>query len=130
MIQDSGKRQGWATGSVRDTDDGKGWPHCIPTIFIQRLAEHFRKGAEKYAKDNWKLGQPLSRYIDSAWRHLMATRDGKQDEDHAAATAWNVCCFMWTADAIERSELPPELDDLGVLGGVQEWKVGEGEGDS
>lgn len=113
-LPDSGRRQQFPTGSQRDDDTGKGYPSLIPTVFIKRLAVHFQLGAQKYDRDNWMKGQPLSRYIDSGWRHMMAARDGDDGEDHAAAWAWNCCAFIWTKDAIERGKLPAELDDLGI----------------
>lgn len=86
----------------------------IPTIAITRLGQRFEAGAIKYDRGNWEKGQPLSWYIDSGWRHMMAARDGLRDEDHPAAWMWNAAAFMWTEDAIIRGALPPELDDLGI----------------
>lgn len=86
----------------------------IPTIAITRLAQRFEAGAIKYDRDNWRKGQPLSWHIDSGFRHLMAARDGRRDEDHPAACLCNLSMFMWTEDAIIRGALPPELDDLGI----------------
>ena len=33
-------------------------------------------------------------------------------EDHGGAVIWNAMCLVETLDAIERGELPKELDDL------------------
>lgn len=112
-VKDSGERQEFATGSVRDTDVGKGAFDQIPTGPLRRLAVHFENGARKYGRDNWLKGQPLSRYYSSAFRHLLALKEGKMDEDHAAAAAWNVFAFMETAARVNAGKLPAELDDLG-----------------
>lgn len=65
---------------------------------------------------NWEKGQPLSRYLDSAMRHLCAVLDKQDDEDHAAAVAWNMMAFMCTKRWIEGGGLPPELDDDDFIG--------------
>jgi len=83
-VKDSGERQQFSTGSVRDTQVGKGRFDLIPTDALRRLAQHYENGARKYGDRNWEKGQPLGRYLDSAFRHLVNVLDGKTDEDHAA----------------------------------------------
>jgi len=176
-VQDSGKRQSFDTGSVRDTSEGKGMPHliagevlkraffynkkgiyknvflyhleqlllnfttiqqkrnidielsivydCINSIMeyiqeiengsysavMKRLAIHYENGAKKYDKNNWRKGQPVSRYFDSTMRHLWAEMDGKEDEDHASAILWNLIGIVQTKIDIEKGLLPKKLDD-------------------
>lgn len=114
-VLDSGQRQEFATGSVRDTREGKGRYDLISTIALRRLARHYQNGAVKYGDRNWEKGQPLSRYLDSAMRHLIALLDRQHDEDHCAAVAWNAFGFMHTAELIEQGKLPSELDDIGFV---------------
>jgi len=111
-VKDSGSRQEFVTGSRRDIQEGKGLPSLIPTYPLRRLAKHFENGSKKYGKWNWILGQPLSRYIDSATRHLWAIQDGLDDEDHEIAVAWNIFAFIETKRRIEIGELPEELNDM------------------
>jgi len=111
-IKDSGQRQQFETGSQRDTRDGKGRYDLISPVTIRRLAQHFEKGAVKYNPRNWEKGQPLSRYVDSALRHLFDYLEGKRDEDHLAAVMWNAGCAIHTEEMIRRGLLPKELDDL------------------
>jgi len=113
-VSDSGNRRSSNTGSVRDIQVGKGKPHLVPPEPLRRLAKHFENGAHKYGERNWELGQPLSRYYNSAQRHLWAILEKKRDEDHYAAVMWNVACMMQTIDWIEQGTLPKELDDLGI----------------
>jgi hypothetical protein len=54
MIQDSGQRQKFDTGSQRDIRDGKGRYDLLPCKAIRRLAQHFEGGAEKYDSRNWE----------------------------------------------------------------------------
>jgi hypothetical protein len=111
-VNDSGKRQEFKTGSVRDTNIGKGRYDLISPIALQRLAKHFENGAVKYGDRNWEKGQPLSRYFDSAVRHLYRFLEGLRDEDHLAAALWNVGAMIHTEELIERNLLPKELNDL------------------
>ena len=111
-IKDSGKREEFDTGSVRDTREGKGRFDLIPTYPLRRLAVHYENGAKKYVKWNWMLGQPLSRYLDSAERHLQAVKEGLTDEDHVSAVSWNMFSFCATKKLIEEGQLPKELDDM------------------
>ena len=76
----------------------------IPTLMLD-VARHFENGALKYGEHNWEKGIPVSRYIDSAVRHLMKDLAGETDEDHAAAFVWNCMCAAWTMEHL------PEIDD-------------------
>lgn len=114
QVKDSGKRQEFTTGSRRDTQDGKGRYDLISPISLKRLAMHFENGAKKYGDRNWELGQPLTRYLDSAIRHIYCYLEGKRDEDHAIAGAWNLLALVHTEEMIRRGVLPKELNDLPV----------------
>ena len=112
-VKDSGERQEFSTGSRRDTRTGKGRYDLVSTIALRRLAQHYENGAVKYGDRNWEKGQPLSRYLDSAMRHIQNLLELDKSEDHGSAVAWNAFAFVHTAEMIERGALPPELDDLG-----------------
>ena len=111
-LRDSGQRQEFDTGSVRDIREGKGRFDLIPPYSLKRLAQHFENGAVKYGDRNWQKGQPLSRYLDSAARHLYAFLGGSRDEDHLAAVTWNAMAVIWTEEQIRLGNLPEELNDL------------------
>lgn len=111
ITKDSGKRQEFETGSKRDSRDGKGRFDLIPMYSLRRLAGVYERGAVKYAPRNWEKGQPLTRYIDSALRHIADLMSGEPTEDHAAQAAWNLFSYMWTLKEIEAGRLPKELDD-------------------
>jgi hypothetical protein len=119
-VKDSGKREEFSTGSVRDTREGKGRFDLIPPGPMRRLAMHYANGSRKYGDRNWEKGQPLGRYLDSAERHINELKDCKHDEDHAAAIAWNAFAFMFTVEKILSGELPVELDDIGFTKGLIE----------
>lgn len=111
VTKDSGERETFATGSVRDTREGKGRYDLIPTIALRRLACVYERGAKKYDDRNWEKGQALMRYLDSAMRHIQEVIAGEPSEDHAAHAAWNLFAFMSTLEWIEAGRLPKELDD-------------------
>src|SRR5690606_13479750 len=111
-LKDSGVRQEFNTGAKRDTNVGKGRYDLISPIALRRLAIVMEKGAEKYDARNWEKGMPLSRYIDSALRHIYQYLSGKRDEDHAAQAMFNIMALIHTEEMIEREILPNQLYDL------------------
>lgn len=111
-VVDSGARQEFGTGAVRDTQDGKGRFDLLPYYAITRLAQHFENGAQKYGDDNWRQGIPLRRYLDSMLRHAFKFLAGSRDEDHLAAVIWNASCLLETQELINQGLLPQELDNL------------------
>jgi len=111
-VKDSGERRNFKTGSVRDIRTGKGRFDLISPIALRRLAQHLENGAVKYGDRNWELGQPLAGYLDSAIRHLIDFLEGKRDEDHLSAGAWNIFSAIHTEEMICRGVLPKELNDL------------------
>lgn len=115
MIKDSGQRRQFDTGSVRDVRKGKGRFDLFMIGFryaIRALSHHLEEGAEKYGDSNWRLGQPLSVYIDSAFRHFTDVVDGATNEPHDVAFVWNAMAFLETKLMIDRGELPATLNDL------------------
>jgi hypothetical protein len=111
-IKDSGTRNEFATGAVRDAETGKGRFDLLPCHALTRLAQHFENGARKYADRNWEKGIPTHRYLDSALRHTFKYLDGYRDEDHLAAAAWNLLCLIETEHRIDDGRLPKELQTL------------------
>lgn len=90
-------------------DEGKPYNHIY--CAYNRLAIHYQNGAKKYDANNWRLGQPVSRYFDSANRHLWKILANQTDEDHYAALLWNLVAIIQTKIDVERGLLPQELDD-------------------
>lgn len=95
------------TGYLIATDEG-----CSSfSVSYTRLAIHYQNGAKKYDKNNWRKGQPVSRYYDSGMRHLWKIEQNLQDEDHYAALLWNLVAIIQTKIDVERGILPEELND-------------------
>jgi hypothetical protein len=97
---------------VRDTQEGKGRFDLLPWYVLERLAQHYENGARKYAPNNWRKGIPLSRYMDSATRHLSKFMQGYREEDHLVACIWNLFGYVWTEKQINIGKLPKELNDI------------------
>lgn len=112
VTKDSGAREQWETGSRRDSREGKGRFDLISPVALRRLAQLYERGAAKYGDRNWERGQPLSRFLDSAERHLNDYLDGDRSEDHIIACAWNCFAFVHTEEMIKRGHLPGNLSDL------------------
>lgn len=111
-MEDSGKRQQFDTGAVRDTAEGKSRPDLISPYAQLRKGDWLRLGAEKYDERNWEKGMKISRCIASICRHLFQYMMGSTNEDHLAAIAVNAEFIMHYEAMIERNLLPKELDDL------------------
>jgi hypothetical protein len=113
VIKDSGQREEFHTGSRRDTREGKGRFDLLPPHGLTRLAKHFEAGAKKYGDNNWTRGQPHSRFMDSAARHLFKHLAGESDEDHLIAAAWNLICAADQEERILLGMLDNDLHDAG-----------------
>jgi hypothetical protein len=112
VTKDSGKREEYASGMRRDTQDGKPRYDLIDRAFLRRWADLMARGAEKYGDDNWRLADSeaeLARFKASGLRHFMQWLEGEPDEDHAAAVAFNVAAAEYVR---------AKLDGNGVVGTV------------
>lgn len=105
-IKDSGERTEFESGAVRDMHEGKGDMASLPWEAVLRLSKHYEAGAIKYKRWNYRLGIPVSSFIDSACRHLAKYQCGCDDEDHLAAAAFNILGAMLMENTM------PEMVDL------------------
>lgn len=98
--KDSGQREEYDSGMVRDTQEGKSRfdlviPKGMPydEQLLTRWANLMARGAEKYGDRNWEQGEgvaEMDRALASAFRHFMQWFTNETDEDHAAAILFNV----------------------------------------
>lgn len=103
--KDSGAREEYASGMVRDTQDEKprfdlllvdGLPY--QDQFLTRFASLLERGARKYGEANWTCAnsdEELQRFRSSALRHMFQWACGERDEDHGAAVAFNLMAFEY-----------------------------------
>ena len=94
ILKDSGQREEFRTGMVRDSRQGKGRFDLIPPTALRRIALIYEAGATKYSPRNWEKGSEYSRFIDSASRHINDYRAGLRDEDHLAQACFNLMAIL------------------------------------
>jgi hypothetical protein len=112
-MHDSGDRTTFDSGAMRDRAPGKGRYDALQVLAIRRIALIMERADAKYGDcRNWEKGLPVSRYMDSAKRHLDEYIEGKTDEDHLGQAAWNILSAMQTEEMIKRGLLPSELLDM------------------
>lgn len=80
-------------------DTGKARFDLIPPEAIERLAELYAHGAEKYRENNWKKGGPWGRYYAAMQRHMHAYWAGESiDPDsgfpHMVHVMWNAVALL------------------------------------
>jgi len=118
-IKDSGKRQSFATGAVRDTQEGKPRYDLIPVHALSRLSQIYAQGRIKYPPEqkpgervpveNWRRGIDTQRFMSSLLRHAYAYLEGNRDEDHMAQLVFNALGIIETEEMVYRRILPPSL---------------------
>ncbi len=111
-LPDGGERLTFEGGGQREPAAGKGRYDLITPYGLQRLAAHYELGSKKYADRNWQKGMPLSRFIDSTFRHLVQFMLNDRKEDHLAAIAWNVLGYMHIEERIQAGALPATFRDV------------------
>lgn len=100
QTKDSGKRQEYKSGMVRDLQTGKPDFYLIlakdmpyKEQLLTRWAELMERGKIKYGNRNWELAdseEELERFKSSAFRHFIQWISNEDDEDHAAAVLYNI----------------------------------------
>lgn len=94
VVKDSGRRQQFKSGMVRDTHEGKLlYSLALDGPMFLRWVTHLTKGAIKYAVRNWMQAdgaEELERFRESALRHFLQWYWGEDDEDHGAAVFFNI----------------------------------------
>lgn len=99
------------TGAMRESNKVlKGRMDMIPGCSLIRISKRFQESCipyGKYPEFNWQKGIPISRYMDSALRHLYRYLDGQNDEDHLAAAATNILMAMWTEEKLPKMKDVP-----------------------
>lgn len=101
-------------------DTGKTRWHLLPYDGLKLLADHYTRGAEKYAERNWELGMDYSKCFNSLQRHLTAWFNGEDydvDEKtgaralHLVAVVWNAMALLvYTIRGVGRDDRPSKLN--------------------
>lgn len=111
VTKDSGQREQYETGAMRDVRGGKGRYDLISTFATRRRAGVMERGAAKYDDRNWEKGINIMRCLDSALRHIAQYIEGMDDEDHLAQAGVNLDFALHFDEGIKRGVYPASLDD-------------------
>lgn len=104
------------TGMKRELDEGRPRPSLISPYMLIRLAKHLVNGAKKYSDDNWTLGAPYRRFMDSIMRHWIEIMKGDDSEDHLSAIIFNAMAIIH----FQETGRDEELNNLPKWGGKNE----------
>lgn len=103
--KDSGKREQFGSGMVRDTTAGKiDYSLIFDGPMVDRYAALMTRGAAKYAARNWMQAagpEELERFRQSACRHFRQWLRGDTDEDHMAAVVFNLNGYEYVRARME-----------------------------
>lgn len=104
VTKDSGTRETFSTGMVRDTGAKELRPDLVYGPLLVRWAELMGRGAIKYGERNWEkasTAEELARFKASAFRHFMQWFYGLDTtEDHAAAVLFNIAGAEYVKDRV------------------------------
>lgn len=103
ITKDSGKREQYKSGMVRDVNIDKPRYDLIYMPMLKRWAELMGRGAIKYGENNWKKAsgeEEYKRFKESALRHMIQWFNGETDEDHASAVMFNLSGAEYITDQI------------------------------
>jgi hypothetical protein len=103
--KDSGKREAFITGMVRDTNDNKPRYDLIWLPGLRRVAELMARGAKKYQARNWEKActeAELDRFKESALRHMFQYLEGDRSEDHMAGVVFNLFGAEMVREKLEK----------------------------
>jgi len=107
-VKDSGERQQFASGMMRDTAVDKiQFLLALDGPMFERYADHLTKGAKKYTARNWMKAQgeeEMERFRDSAARHFFQWLRGDRDEDHAAAVWFNINGYEYVREKLAETK--------------------------
>lgn len=109
VIKDSGRREEYSSGMVRDTQSGKIRFDLVYWPMLRRWAAHMTKGMEKYGENNWQKANSLDearRFRASLLRHVDQYLAGDRSEDHASAIIFNLGALEYLRDE-HKVFLPP-----------------------
>lgn len=80
-------------------NEGKPRFDLLPPEALEALADHYGKGARKYADRNWERGMAWGKCFASMMRHAWAfwrgeDHDAETGSHHMIAVAWNAIAIF------------------------------------
>ena len=126
IVRDSGKREEYDNGFVRDTEEGKEdfarillipGLELVPVEMLERMGAHMLKGAQKYGVDNWRRATgsvAKARFARSLVRHIVQLLKGDRTEDHAAAVWFNTAAYEFVQEDVVTPKTKTEVTRPGI----------------
>jgi hypothetical protein len=81
-------------------DEGKLRWSLLPLLEVKEILRVLEFGAKRYGANNWKQVRPARRYLDAAYRHLVAYTSGEKIDpesgiSHLAHLGCNILFLLW-----------------------------------
>jgi hypothetical protein len=128
ITKDSGKREEFSTGMVRDTQDDKlRYDLLVGLNQKDTLLDHWAlvmtNGSKKYTARNWEKActqEEYDRFKASAWRHFIQFMRGDMDEAHAGAVCFNLNGMLYVKERLrEKDEFTKTNNEGSNLGSIR-----------
>lgn len=106
--------RGVETAPKNHIEENKPMPTLIPLdVLIEYLEPAYREGLQKYYRESWRGGFPVSVMIDAALRHIVeffyrgedVDPDSTTGKHHLSGAIFSLICVLWTL------KVRPDLDD-------------------
>lgn len=114
-------KEKFRTAPKKHVEENKPMPSLLPMdLLIEYLEPAYREGLDKYYRESWRGGFPVSVMIDAAMRHIVeffyhganTDIDSSTKKHHLAGAIFSLLCVLWTL------KTRPELDDRRKNGGA------------
>lgn len=116
------KKRTFPSGAERSTDADNVRYDLITPIGLQRLAETYKEGADKYGDWNWMKGFPASDLMNHVIKHIFQWLEGDTTEDHLAHATWGLMTIMHFEDT------RPDLIDIPLRSKINEKSASNASG--
>lgn len=96
MIKDSWQRKEFSNWFVRDVDTNKLRWDLLPIEILERVCTQYTEWMNKYWANNWQQArwkEAIERFKQSARRHFISWQKWEYDENHDAATIFNIMAY-------------------------------------
>lgn len=82
---------------------------------IEDLVKVLQYGAKKYSLDNWKYVEPKSRYFDACLRHIIAWKQGEQNDSESGLSHLShaMACLMFLNWSEKQKKLGVSVEKVG-----------------
>ena len=103
-------------------NDKRQWT-LMPFDALEDVVKVLEKGAVKYSEGNWKHVEPKERYIDAAFRHLIAYQNGERldSETKESHLAHGICCLLFKLWDDKQPVRVSKIPGSGLIGELRKY---------